>query len=425
MIHEKLLHYIWQHKLFTAQALHTSDGQQIEVIDVGKLNTDAGPDFFNAKIKINNTLWVGNVEIHIRASDWQKHGHQHDKAYDSVVLHVVHQIDGTTLRSNGEQIPQAELQFPASIVDKYESLQANTQWIACASNLSEVDAFHIRAWITACLSERLSHKAEMIYALLRENANNWEEAFYITLARNFGFGVNSDAFEALAKSLPLSYLGKHKDNLFQLEALLFGQAGLLETDSSTADEYQSALLKEYRFLQAKFDLKPLHASRWKLLRLRPSNFPHIRLAQFAALVHQSSKLFSKMLENPSLEYLESLFVCRPSDYWRTHYLFGEESAAKDKKLGKSASEVILINTVIPFLFCYGQSKQNETLQESALALLEQLPAEKNSIITQWQAHGIEAQSAYDSQALLQWKRNYCEKKDCLRCAIGHKVLKSF
>lgn len=422
MIHEKLLHYIWQHKLFSAHALQTSTGQQIEVIDVGKLNTDAGPDFFNAKIKIDNTLWVGNVEIHIRASDWQKHGHQHDKAYDSVVLHMVHQLDAETTRSNGELIPQAELLFPASILDKYESLQANMQWIACAPNLSEVDAFHIRAWITACLSERLSHKAEMIYALLRDNANNWEEAFYITLARNFGFGVNSDAFEALAKSLPLSYLGKHKDNMFQLEALLFGQAGLLETDSSTADEYQSALLKEYRFLQAKFDLKPLHASRWKLLRLRPSNFPHIRLAQFAALVHQSSKLFSKMLENTSLEYLESLFVCRPSDYWRIHYLFAEESAAKDKKLGKSAIEVILINTVIPFLFCYGQSKQNETLQETALALLEQLPAEKNSIITQWQAHGIEAQSAYDSQALLQWKRNYCEKKDCLRCAIGHKVL---
>jgi len=421
-MNEKLLHYIWQHKLYTAHALKTAEGETIEVIDPGKLNTDAGPDFFNAKLKIGDTLWAGNVEVHINASDWIKHKHDIDTVYDSVILHVVNYIDVPIYRSNGEAIPQAQLIFPTEIEQRYEELLANTQWVPCANKLNEVDDIFIHSCLSAALTERLTNKSEAIFNLLEENKNNWEETFYIILARSFGFSTNSDAFELLAKSLPLSCLGKHKDNLFQIEALLFGQSGLLQLKKKEPDVYQRSLQKEYDFLQAKFNLTPIDGKLWKMLRLRPTNFPYLRIAQFAALVHQSSKLFSKIVENPSLRELQKLFNCEPSDYWMSHYLFGEICPVKSKKLGKTAIDILLINTVVPFLFCYGQSKQNEALQDIALSLLEELPAEKNNITENWSLLGIKATSAFDSQALIQLKKQYCDDKKCLRCRIGHKVL---
>lgn len=421
-MNEKFLHYIWQNKLFEAHTLQTSDGKKIEVIDVGRANTDAGPDFFNAKLKINGTLWAGNVEIHLYASDWMKHKHHTNKAYDSVILHLVQQDDAKIYRSNGQLIPQATLRYPAQLEQCYQQLLANTQWIACQGKLKQIDTIFIHSWLTACLTQRLSQKTEAIFTLLQQNKNNWEEAFYITLARTFGFGTNSDAFQQLARSLPLACLGKHKDNLLQLEALLFGQSGLLFSSKNSADAYQLSLQKEYQFLQAKFDLKPIDGSLWKLLRLRPTNFPQLRIAQFAALVHHSSKLFSKIIEKPDMEAIEPLFECAPSDYWDTHYLFGEASASRTKKMGKSAIRVILINTVVPFIFCYGKSKQNDELQEKALSLLEKIPAEKNAIVDRWHEMGIEANSAFDSQSLLHLKKFYCDDKKCLQCRIGHKVL---
>lgn len=421
-MNEKFLHYIWQHKLLVANHFKTEDGESIEVIDPGKLNTDAGPDFFNAKLKIGNTLWAGNVEIHVHASDWSKHLHNTDKVYDSVILHVVQEIDAAVHRTTGEKIIQAQLAFPAYLEKNYEALLADTQWIACANKLQEIDAIFIHSFLNATLTERLTNKADFILSLLQDTKQNWEEAFYIVLARNFGFGTNSDAFELLAKSLPQSNLSKHKDNLFQLEALLFGQSGLLQLQKKQPDEYQLALQKEYAFLQSKFNLTPIDGKFWKMLRLRPTNFPYIRLAQFAALTHQSSKLFSKIIENPSLKELQKLFNCEPSSYWGSHYQFGEICPMKSKKLGKAAIDILLINTVVPFLFCYGKSKQNETLQDAAINLLEKLPAEKNNITENWKWLGIKAQSAFDSQALLQLKKHYCDDKKCLRCRIGHKVL---
>ncbi len=418
---EKLLHFIWQHKLFIPNNLTTTDGQEIEVLDVGKLNSDAGPDFFNAKIKIGETTWAGNVEIHINASDWEKHKHHTDKAYDSVILHLVAVSDKAVQRTNGEKIPQAVLLFPEHIEKNYLNIKENKSQIPCANKLQELDSFLLSSWLHACLTERLSQKADKIFSLLSENNNNWEEAFYITLARNFGFGKNNDAFERLAKSIPLSYLGKHKNNLLQIEAILFGQSGLLK-EIDTKDDYVISLEKEYKFLKSKFNLSPLDKSIWKLLRLRPSNFPHVRIAQFAGLIHQSSKLFSKIIENPKLDSLNTLFQCEPSSYWQTHYLFGEESPEKGKKIGKKGIEIILINTVVPFLFCYGKSQDNIELREKAINLLEEIPSEKNSIINQWQELGINSKSAYDSQALIQLKTNYCDNKNCLRCRIGHKVL---
>jgi len=419
---ESILHYVWQHKLFTAQQLVTTEGEPVDVIDVGKHNTDAGPDFFNAKIRIGETLWAGNVEIHTRSTDWHKHSNHSDKAYDSVILHVVSEVDGEIFRADGAKIPQLVLVYPKHIAENYDRLITEQKWIACEDKIASVPGIVIESWKNALLTERLEQKMQAITTLLTESNQHWEEAFYITLARNFGFGTNSQAFESLAKSVPLSILGKHKDQLLQLEAVLFGQAGLLNDEAT--DEYSVQLKQEYSFLKAKFGLQPINASQWKLLRLRPDNFPHVRIAQFASLIHSSSKLFSKIVDKPEIDYLRSIFVCEPSDYWKRHYLFSHESPVRDKKLGAQSINVLLINTVVPFLFCYAQQKNNQTLKDKALQLLEQLPSERNAIITAWQKLGINSVSAYDSQALLQLKKQYCDDKKCLRCRIGHKVLTS-
>lgn len=417
---ESVLHYIWQQRLFVSNDMKTTDGEKIEVIDVGKLNIDAGPDFFNAKIKIGETLWAGNIEIHSQSSDWFKHNHQADKAYDSVILHIVRKADGEVYRADGEKIPQVKLLYPKHIETDYNQLITEQKWIPCAEKIKFVPDIFIQSWKNTLLIERLEQKTEAIVTLLNANNQHWEEAFYITLARNFGFGTNSQAFELLAKATPLSALSKHKNDQFQLEAILFGQSGLLE--SSNTDEYHTSLRKEYEFLAAKFNLKPLVASQWKLLRLRPDNFPHVRIAQFAALIHSSSKLFSKIIERPELGYLNIIFDTKPSEYWQTHYTFANESSKKTKSLGQLSKNVLYINTVIPFLFCYGNQKNNQEMKDKALELLEQIPEERNSVITGWKNLGLKVSTAYDSQALLQLKKKYCDDKKCLRCRIGHKVL---
>lgn len=417
---ESILHYVWQNKLFNAHSMQTTDGELVEVVDVGKYNTDSGPDFFNAKVKIGDTLWAGNVELHTHSSDWNKHNHQEDSAYDSVILHVVSEIDAEVFRVDGARIPQMKLVCPVSVERNYEQLINDQKWIPCADKIALVPDIFIHSWKSALLTERLEQKMSAIQSLLAENNQHWEEVFYITLARSFGFGTNSQVFESLAKSLPLSVLGKHKDSLFQLESLLFGQAGLLTEELN--DKYVLELKQEYNFLKAKFALQPITSAQWKLLRLRPDNFPHVRIAQFAALVHSSSKLFSKMVETPEIEHLRELFSCEPSSFWKSHYLFTTESASKSKKLGTSSINTILINVVVPFLFCYAEHKGNDELKNRALQILEEIPSERNSIVTGWQNTGVKSESAYDSQALLQLKKQYCDEKKCLRCRIGHKVL---
>jgi len=417
---ESILHYVWQNKLFVSQGIKTTDGERVEIIDVGRINTDAGPDFFNAKIKIGDTLWAGNVEIHTVSSEWNKHNHQQDKAYDSVILHVVLQADSDVYRIDGTKIPQLELKFPQQIETNYELLFSQQKWILCADKIDQVPSIVIQSWKNALLTERLEQKMSAIESLLNENNRHWEEAFYITLARSFGFGTNSQAFESLAKSLPLSVLGKHKDQLFQLEALLFGQAGLL--DLETYDDYSANLKKEYEFLRAKYELNPLEKSQWKLLRLRPDNFPHVRIAQFAALIHSSTKLFSKITENPNLTYIRTLFAYETSTYWKANYLFGRESKVRTKRLGEQSINGLIINTVVPFLFCYADQKKNDDLKDRALQILEQLESEQNAIITGWRSLGLHVDNAFDSQSLLQLKKSYCDEKKCLRCRIGHKIL---
>ncbi|MDR2853972.1 MAG: DUF2851 family protein [Prevotellaceae bacterium] len=417
---ESILHYVWLNKLFYASDLRTTDGECVEVLNVGKLNTDAGPDFFNAKIKITDTLWAGNVEIHTRSSDWSRHKHLINKAYDNVVLHVVADADTEVFRTNGTKIPQMVLKYPQEINENYESLLASQKWILCEDKINEVPKIFINTWKSALLAERLAQKTETIQNLLTNSINSWEDAFYVTIAQNFGFGTNSQAFSLLAKSLPQSILAKHKDNLMQIEALLFGQSGLLPDNQ--ADNYVSQLKTEYAFLQKKYNLTPLEASQWKLLRLRPDNFPQVRIAQFAALVQKSSKLFSKVLENHDIKSLRTLFACEPSDFWTTHYTFERKSAKKTKNLSRQTIDILLINTVIPMLFAYAEKRKNQSLKDEVLELLEQIPAEKNAVVAHWTAIGLLSQSAFDTQALLQLKNNYCADKKCLHCRIGHKIL---
>ncbi len=417
---ESILHYIWQQKLFVAHSMTTTDNEKVEVIDVGKYNTDAGPDFFNAKVRIGNTLWAGNIEFHLQSSDWNKHNHQNDPSYDSVILHIVKQADKDIFRKDGLKIPQLILSYPDFIEKNYEDLIHNQKWIPCENKINTVPSIFIHSWKNALLTERLSQKTDAIQQLLNANNQHWEEAFYITLGRNFGFNTNSQPFESLVKSVSLSILGKHKDNLLQIEALLFGQAGLLPEE--TTDEYVLQLKAEYNFLRSKYSLQPIGKSQWKLLRLRPENFPHIRIAKFASLIHSSSKIFSKMVENPETGYLKSLFSCEPSAYWLTHFTFDHESGKKNKKIGAQSVNGIIINTIVPFLFCYATLKNIQDLKDAAIQLLEDIPGEKNAIINGWQKLGISSETAYDSQALLQLKKHYCDQKNCLRCRIGHKVM---
>ena len=402
-----------------AHEQRTTNGIPIEVIDVGRLNTDSGADFFNAKIKIGETLWVGNVEIHTLASDWERHGHQHDKAYNNVILHVVKTSDKMVYKQNGEELIQCQLSFPNYINEKYQALSQQQSSLRCADNLSEIPHIFISTWKDRLLTERLEQKTEAIEMLLEQNKNHWEEAFYVTLARSFGFHVNGLAFELLAKSLPLSYLGKHKDNLLQIEALLFGQSGLLEKGSN---EYANKLQNEYNYFRKRFSLTPLDGSIWKMLRLRPDNFPHVRIAEFAALIHQSKRLLSVVLENLEYKVLVKLFQVRTSNYWDTHYTFGEASTEKRKQLGKNSIDTILINTVVPFVFVYAQKQADEALQEKAINLLSAIKPERNTIVQQWESTGMIIENAYDSQAYLQLSKHYCQQNKCISCRIGHKIL---
>jgi hypothetical protein len=421
---EDFLHHLWKFKLYNKHSLKTTDGETVEIIQAGQHNTDAGPDFFNAKVKVGETLWAGNVEIHLKSSDWKKHSHHLDGAYKNVILHVVHDHDEDISTLEGNKVSTLELKakFNPKLYKNYLQLVESREWIPCEKKIKTVDKLAIDTWLERLLIERLERKTETILQSLRLNKNSWEETFYHQLARNFGFQLNSLPFEMLAKSLPHSYLGKHKNNLLQVEALLFGQAGLL--DKKFKDEYPNQLKQEYDFLKKKFSLKPLDSSQWKFLRLRPSNFPTIRIAQFAQLIHRSVHLFAKILETEKTEDLKKLFEVSVSEYWLTHYVFDKVSARREKHLGETAMLIILVNTVVPFLFAYGKQRQSEIHEERALNFLQMLSAEKNSIISHWNALGISADDAGRTQALLQLKNEYCVQKKCLNCTIGNKIVSS-
>ncbi len=419
---EDFLHYLWEYRLLDSR-LTTTDGEEIEVVFPGYHNGDAGPDFTEAKIRIGEVLWVGNVEIHIHTSDWFKHGHQQDENYDNIILHVVYRRDKELRRSNGELIPQLEIagKFDETLLMKYTYFLQNRHWIPCEKELVNIPRIHIHSWIDRLIVERMEQRAEEIEQRLSATQNNWEQAFYETMARSFGFHVNAQPFELLAQSLPLRIIAKQKDNKLQIEALLFGQAGMLE--ESFSDEYPRLLQNEYAFLQRKYKLIPLPAKIWKFARMRPGNFPTIRIAQFADLLFRSSHLFSKVLEIDNLKEIQQLLNVELSPYWRTHYVFDKSSVNRRKTMSKQSVNLLLINTIIPFLFYYGKVRGREELCRRALRFLEQMPGEKNAIVKRWETLGIPVLSALNTQALLHLKNNYCNRKKCLRCTWGVHLLK--
>ena len=423
-LREDFLHYVWRYKQFDFQYLKTTSGENIEVFQFGMYNTDGGPDFKNARIQIDETIWAGNVEIHIKASDWLKHEHSKNPAYNNVILHVVFEADVVINNNVGQPIPTLELngRIPLKLKNTYLKLLHEKAWIPCANQIESVSDFTKTIWLDRLLIERLQQKTTIIAEALELNNNDWETTFYQMIARSFGLKINVEPFERLAQTLPLITLAKHKNSLFQLEALLFGQSGLLEGDFN--EDYPNRLKKEYKFLSHKHNLSPLPKTIWQFLRLRPPSFPTVRMAQFAALVHQSSHLFSKVLEAENIETIEKLFEVQISDYWLTHYVFDKESKKRKKSLGKSTIQLIIINTIIPALFLYGKSKGEEKYKDKALKFLEQLPAEKNKVIDNWQSLGFKADSAYQTQSLLQLKKHYCDKKNCLNCSIGNTIMKS-
>lgn len=419
---EDFLHYIWSHELFHKTGIAIS-GEKIEIISPGTKNTDAGPDFYNARIKIDNTIWAGNVEIHTDSSNWINHKHNKDSAYDNVILHVVQNFTKESFRSNGEMIPTLEIKYDKNLFEKYEKLVSSNKNIPCDSEIKLVNPMQINMWIESLGIERLEQKTQFIDSLLKTTKNNWEETFYIVLARSFGFNTNALPFELLAKTTPLKVLSKYRNNLFQLEALLFGQAGFL-SKTGIEDEYYCKLQNEYQHFKNTYKLKPIKEYLWKFLRLRPSNFPTIRIAQFAWLIHQTNNLFSKILETGSIQQLSELFDCKAGEYWDTHYNFTTVSKYKIKVLGKYAVDSILINTIIPFLFIFGQKRNIESLQDKAIAFLENLPAEKNAIIRKWSELNILPENSLQSQALIYLTKNYCNQKNCVYCQIGSEIIRA-
>ena len=419
---ENLLHYVWKHRLYVPGNFKTIDGTSLEIIDPGTHNTDAGPDFFNAKIKLDGNLWAGNVEIHTQASDWYKHKHDSDKAYNSVVLHVIECPDARSVcNQSGQTIPQWVMPVPETIRTNYLYLLNRDVSVPCLNRIREIPEIYWTDWKNALTSERLENKIQTIFQMLQNYRNDWNEVFYITLARNFGFGINNDAFERLAKSLPLRYILKHKDSPQQVEALFLGQAGLLEEEIPDDDYYRS-LQQEYRFLSQKYKLQALEPSLFKSLRIRPNNFPHIKIVQLAGFIGREQSLFSRVLEKDHIRDFQSLFFADVPDYWETHYQFGKTSPRRKKGLGGSAIHILLINTIVPVLFAYGKKKNQEHFMQKALDLLEAIPPEKNHIVNAFTNAGVSVAHAADSQALIQLRKAYCDRKKCVFCRIGHKLL---
>lgn len=419
---EQLLQYLWKYRLLDTQALCTLDGEPVQVIKPGEQNRDSGADFSNARLKIGETVWAGNVEIELESANWEKHGHHTDASHSNTLLLVC--LRHTA--KNPVSVPVIELgnRVNEKYSHTYRQLMESQAFIPCQNFIAHADGFVVQSWLQRLLVERMEEKILPILASLHQNKNNWEETFYHALAKNFGFNTNSVPFELLAKSIPLLLLAKHKNSLLQLEALLLGQAGLLQA-ATEVDNYTEQLMAEYAFLANKYKLSHINHSLWKFSKTRPANFPTMRIAQFAALIHTSSHLFSKILETETPTSLYPLFEIKASTYWDTHYRLGHQTTSAQNILGTDAINNILINTVAPFLFAYGHYHSNEEYKQRALALLEQLPKENNHIVRNYQCLQLAADNAAHTQALLQLYKHWCTAKKCLQCGIGYSILKGY
>jgi hypothetical protein len=420
-MNEHFISYLWKNRYFNPE-IETETGENLVVTHPGDQNTDSGPDFFNARLRIGDTTWAGNVEIHVQASDWFKHGHHLDLAYDHVILHVVYCADRQVYHQNGEPVQTVviENQFPARIFERYRQMMLNEQWIPCMNQLQPSLDYGFSLWAPALTTERMENKTSAISHLLTGSGDDWDEAFYRHLATAFGFKINSLPFEMLAKSLPLKIVRRHRESIVHLEALLYGQAGMLDRDFS--DQYPCLLASEYDFFRGKYGLKPIPGSSWKFLRMRPYNFPTIRISQFAAFLNLTQARFFPLLEVGSLSGASGLFKIEASEYWNTHYIFDKATGIKPKIIGPTCSKLLVINGLAPFLFFYGREKGVYAICESVLDFLEESDGESNICIDQWKKAGLPASNALQTQALLQLKQFYCDKKRCLDCRIGNRLL---
>ncbi len=418
-MNENLLQFIWQFQYFSKTEMETNSHELLQIIHSGHHNRNQGPDFSDARLLIGNTVWAGSVEVHIKSSDWKKHHHQQDSRYENVILHVVWEDD----KQGPLSIPVFELKNKVStiLLKKYEELMNSASFIPCEKSILTVKEITLQNWKERLLAERLIRKTDLARSFLQETNHHWEEIFWWMLARNFGNKLNTDAFEQIARSVSVNLLAKHKSNIIQLEALLLGLAGLLKNEFN--DVYPKTLQQEYLFLKKKYKLKEI-IDPLNFLRTRPGNFPTIRLAQLAMLIHHAVHLFSKIKEAEDLNEVSKWFNITASAYWNVHYRFDESSTFKKKNIGKSFIENIFINTIIPVLFAYGELHDNNQYKDKAIKWLEQLDAEKNVITKGFVRLGLQNRNAFDSQALLEMKNEYCNKKKCLQCAVGNALLKA-
>lgn len=416
------MQYVWQHRLWLQSDMHTVDGRNVQVIDPGFLNNDAGPDFFNAKVNIDGKMWAGNVEIHVKASDWHRHGHDSDPAYDTVILHVVDRDDAVVRRRDGEIIPQLRMPCSGDLNAFYMSLvNRATVDLPCVDTIASLPPMHVNGWIDALAYERIYEKVDRILALLERFAGDWEQTCYVTLARCLGFGKNNDAFERLALAVPLSFVRKHADNLQAVEAMLFGQAGFLE--AKIADEYYSGLQREYEFMALKFGLKRPESLGWKMSRMRPATLPTRRIALLAALLSSEGfRMLRRIISAKDLDSACNLFIPELSHYWKYHYTFGAPQPASMVSLSRSSAMIIVINVVVPLMVAYGNVHSDTELTDRAAELLQSCPAEHNSVVALFEQAGVKARDAFTSQALIQLRRKYCETRKCLFCRFGHRML---
>lgn len=419
------MQYVWQHRLWLPADMVTTDGHRIEVIDPGLLNHDSGPDFFNAKIRIDGRLWAGNVEIHVRASDWHRHGHDNDAAYDSVVLHVVERDDCTIARRSGEPIPQVVMPCAADFSDTYHRMVADpTSELPCAAHIGGIDSIYITDWLTRLAFDRLHAKADRILGYLDRAGGDWGQAIFVTLARALGFSTNSEPFEQLAMATPLRKLMRHCDSPISIEGALFGQAGFLDVlpPEAANDPYVRRLCEEHTFMAHKYGLQRPAAMAWRMGRMRPQNFPHRRIATLAAMVADNFAIGYRLTSVTDIEEARSLFDIDLSGYWAHRFNFGAEACRTTKALSASSVTILLINVVAPVLYAYGQHTGRPDTCTLATDILQSLAPEDNSIIRIFTAAGIPCPDALTSQAMIHLRREYCQPRKCLYCRIGHRYL---
>lgn len=419
---EEFISYLWRNCLIFPEGLTTTRGAPVTIIHPGYQNNDSGPDFTAARIRIEGTLWIGNVEIHVKASDWKRHGHHLDEAYRNIILHLVYQCDEEILTAGGIMPPTLEINgyFDPKLYANYQRLKTAASWIPCQQSITYADGLLLNNWLSRLSVERLERKTEEVKQYLSISKRDWEETLYFLLARNFGFKVNAIPFALLARRTPYSLIRRGMGRLDVIEALLFGQAGMLQ--GKFTEPYPAQLKKEYDYQRKTRSLKPLDKSLWKFSKIRPVNFPTVRIAQFSTLLSNNYHLFSKAAEATDLETLENLFTSEASPYWDNHYHFGYPSKYYPKKTGREAIWNILINTVIPLMFLYGKESLKPHISDMAIDLLHSISAENNHIIRKWKQLGIHVKDAAGSQALIELKKSYCTPKKCLKCPIGYYLI---